>query len=298
MARKKKHPEHVNHERWLVSFADFMTLLMAFFVVMFAVSQVDSKKVGRFSEQFSKAVGIDMFPEPGKGLLAGAPENVIENDNEAAKKGPGQGALPDELAQIREALMGSKAADESLAKVQVIARRNELVLRLSDNLFFETGSDTLTKASKDVVSRLAKELKTRKVDIRVEGHTDNRPIHTARFRNNWDLSTARATTIVATFAGEGFQPDRLSSAGYAEFHPIAPNDSEDGRKQNRRVDIVVTVPVPQAKVEPIAEEPGSPTPALSVAPVLGHDEVPAKQEEKHEEHPAPAHGDEHHEGRH
>ena len=289
MARKKKHPEHVNHERWLVSFADFMTLLMAFFVVMFAVSQVDSKKVGRFSEQFSKAVGIDMFPEPGKGLLAGAPNNLIENDNEEPKKGAGQGGLPDELAQIRQALMGTKATDESLAKVEVIARRNELVLRLSDNLFFETGSDTLTKASKDVVSRLAKELKTRKVDIRVEGHTDNRPIHTARFRNNWDLSTARATTIVATFASEGFQPDRLSSAGYAEFHPIATNDTEDGRKQNRRVDIVVTVPVPQAKVEPIVEESPDPTaaPALSVAPVPGHDEAPAHAD-------APAHHEGHH----
>lgn len=252
MARKKKHPEHVNHERWLVSFADFMTLLMAFFVVMFAVSQVDSKKVGRFTEQFSKAVGIDMFPQPGRGLMAGSLEtNIVENDNQTLNgKGPGAGGLPEELAQIKAALLGITESDEDLSKVQIIARRNELVLRLSDNLFFDSGTDAMTPTSKTVVTRLARELKVHKVDLRVEGHTDTRPIHTARFRNNWDLSTARATTIVATFAAEGFEPDRLSAAGYGEFHPIAPNDTDEGRKQNRRVDIVVTIPVPQAPVDP------------------------------------------------
>lgn len=290
MARKKKHPEHVNHERWLVSFADFMTLLMAFFVVMFAVSQVDSKKLGRFTENFSKAVGIDMFPQPGRGLMPGALEtNIVENENAPpAGKGPGNGGLPEELSQIRAALLGTKDKDEGLSKVQVIARRNELVLRLSDNLFFESGTDSMTASSKAVVTRLARELKERKVDIRVEGHTDNRPIHTARFRNNWDLSTARATTIVATFADEGFQPDRLSSAGYGEFHPIAPNNTDEGRKQNRRVDIVVTIPVPQAPVDPTTLPPPSNLGAPATEPK--HDE---KADPKHDDH-APAHHEEHH----
>ncbi|MBX3228847.1 MAG: OmpA family protein [Labilithrix sp.] len=271
MARKKKHPEHVNHERWLVSFADFMTLLMAFFVVMFAVSQVDSKKVGRFTEQFSKAVGIDMFPQPGKGLMTGALEgSIVETDNQpTAGKGPGQGALPEELAAIRNALVSTKDDDAELAKVQIIARRNELVLRLSDNLFFETGTDTLEPNAKAVVVKLAHELKGRKVDIRVEGHTDVRPIKTARFRSNWDLSTARATTIVAAFIGEGIAPDRLSASGYGEFHPVADNTTDEGRKQNRRVDIVVTIPVPQAGDEP--------EPAPAPAPASAHD--------SHEGHP-------------
>jgi len=251
MARKKKHPEHVNHERWLVSFADFMTLLFAFFVVMFAVSQVDTKKLGHFTEQFSKAVGIDMFPQPGKGLMVGALEgSIVESDNQAAPgKGPGQGALPEELANIKRALMSTKDDDKDLAKVQIIARRNELVLRLSDNMFFESGTDTLDPQAKAVVTHLARELKDRKVDIRVEGHTDNRPIKTARYRSNWDLSTGRASTIVAAFAAEGIAPDRLSASGYGEFHPIANNMTDDGRKQNRRVDIVVTIPVPQAPVD-------------------------------------------------
>lgn len=276
MARKKKHPEHVNHERWLVSFADFMTLLMAFFVVMFAVSQVDSKKVGRFTEQFSKAVGIDMFPQPGRGLMQGALEtNIVENDNTppASGKGAGNGGLPEELAQIRTALLGTKEKDDELAKVQIIARRNELVLRLSDNLFFAPGTDNLEGPAKAVVTRLAQQLKDKKVDIRVEGHTDNRPIRTTRFRDNWDLSTARATTIVATFAAGGIQPDRLSAAGYGEFHPIANNATDEGRKQNRRVDIVVTIPVPHSADEPPAEEKLEPA---------KHDEKAEKHDEKAE----------------
>jgi chemotaxis protein MotB len=280
MARKKKHPEHVNHERWLVSFADFMTLLMAFFVVMFAVSQVDSKKVGRFTEQFSKAVGIDMFPQPGRGLMAGTLEtNLVENDNQAPPgngKGAGAGGLPEELASIRAVFIGSKEKDEDLSKVQIIARRNELVLRLSDNLFFESGTDNLNPGARVVVMRVAEELKERKVDIRVEGHTDNRPIHTSRFRSNWDLSTARATTIVAVFAAEGMQPDRLSAAGYGEFHPIAPNDTDDGRKQNRRVDIVVTLPAAPAAPE-------EPAPPPTPKPEEKHEE-PAKPAEHHDSH--------------
>src|SRR5262249_30267837 len=99
MARKKKHPEHVNHERWLVSYADFITLLFAFFVVMFAVSQVDSKKVGRFTEAFSKAVGIDVFPQSGMGLLAGT-ENIVA----AGEAGAGTEALPNELEGLKVSL--------------------------------------------------------------------------------------------------------------------------------------------------------------------------------------------------
>src|SRR3954447_11596854 len=98
MARKNKHPEHVNHERWLISYADFITLLFAFFVVMFAVSQVDSKKVGRFTESFSKAVGIDLFPESGASLM---------NGGEAPLPGPeaaGVATLPDELAGLKNDL--------------------------------------------------------------------------------------------------------------------------------------------------------------------------------------------------
>ena len=251
MARKKKHPEHVNHERWLVSYADFITLLFAFFVVMFAVSQVDSRKVGRFTESFSKAVGIDMFPQAGRGLLAGASQGTLEEPE------PSQTSLlPPELVNLKASLAIPEAREE-LEDVQIFRRRNELVLRLSDGFLFESGNDALEERARRVVARLAAELRGRALDVRVEGHTDDRPIRTARFRSNWDLSTARATAVVARLAAEGIEPQRLSAAGYGEFHPIAPNDTDEGRKQNRRVDLVVSV-VPLT-LEPLVEEPLTPS---------------------------------------
>src|SRR6476660_3015459 len=130
MARKKKHPEHVNHERWLVSYADFITLLFAFFVVMFAVSQVDAKKVGRFSESFSRAIGIELFSASGRDIISATSGGNLITDPEPTKGTP----LPDALADLQLALAQPDNADEDLQGVKVIARRNELVLRLADNL--------------------------------------------------------------------------------------------------------------------------------------------------------------------
>ncbi len=247
MARKKKHPEHVNHERWLVSYADFITLLFAFFVVMFAVSQVDSKKVGRFTESFSKAVGVDIFPQPGKGIMPGVSDAVPGLDADPAKTS----ALPAELDGLQASLTKTSEGEEPSSAVQVVARRNELVLRLNDGLLFESGNDAIRESAVKVLLRIAAELKKRPVDVRVEGHTDNRPIHTARFRSNWDLSTSRATAVVALLAAEGLTARRLSAAGYGEFHPLGENASEEGRRKNRRVDLIVSVS---------AKEPSEPQP--------------------------------------
>lgn len=236
MARKKKHAEHVNHERWLVSYADFITLLFAFFVVMFAVSQVDSKKLGRFTESFSKAVGVDMFPNPGRGVLPGASDGV-PSDASPSKSS----AMPEELLGLQTSLETASGSDEALANVQVVARRHELVIRLSDGLLFDSGNDAMREPAVRVVQHIAAQLKDRNVEVRVEGHTDDRPIKNARFRSNWELSTGRATAVVTRLAAEGIPAPRLSAAGYGEFHPLQPNSTEDGKKQNRRVDLVVSV---------------------------------------------------------
>ncbi|HEX7664932.1 MAG TPA: flagellar motor protein MotB [Polyangiaceae bacterium] len=241
MSRKKKHPEHVNHERWLVSYADFITLLFAFFVVMFATSQVDTNKMGRFTESFSKAVGIEVFPESGKSILGG---NSAKDA--ATISGKGDMSLPVELQELKSELQ-AKAAKDKFAGVEVLSTRNELVLRLSDSVVFDSGNDEVKGPALEILKRIAGELKERKVTIRVEGHTDDKPIKTVRFRSNWDLSTARATAVVLAFAKDGIENDRLSAAGYAEFHPITSNETPEGRAQNRRVDIIVSA-------EPVAEK--------------------------------------------
>jgi chemotaxis protein MotB len=227
--RKKRAEGHVNHERWLVSYADFITLLFAFFVVMFAVSQVDSKKLGRFTEAFSKALGDEMFPDRGKGILPA--QDIIE---QVPKIDDG---LPPELEKIRVALQDLADQGQALQGLQMVRRRNELVLRLSDSVFFESGDDRIKPAAALTLQTLAPQLAKSDVDVRVEGHTDNRPISNSRFRSNWELSTARATV-------EGVAAPRLSAAGYGEFRPLASNAADDGRKQNRRVDLVVALSVP------------------------------------------------------
>lgn len=246
MARKKKHPEHVNHERWLVSYADFITLLFAFFVVMFAVSQVDTKKLGRFTQSFQQAVGIEILPSSGKGLLAGDP-NMQSEPAPPKADGKGGNGLPGELESLRTELNILKAAKkEELAKLQVLVRKNELVLRLADNVLFESGYAVLQEPARKVLRPVVDILKTVKVSVRVEGHTDSVPIHSSRWSSNWELSTARSTAVVFFMLDSGIAPPRMSAAGYGQHQPIASNDTEDGRSKNRRVDLVISVSDPQS----------------------------------------------------
>ncbi len=238
MARKKKHPEHVNHERWLVSYADFITLLFAFFVVMFAVSQVDTKKMGRFTESFSQAVGIITTPA-GAGLMPGE-GMVVEPKAERPQAPPPK--ANDQLAAVERALGEKAGRGGELAGLKIVRRGNELVLRLDAAVLFDSGADRLRESALPVVTAIAEELRERDIVLRVEGHTDTVPIVNARYRSNWDLSTARATSVVVELATEGkMDPKRLAAVGYAEHQPLASNDTPEGRSQNRRVDFVVSV---------------------------------------------------------
>ncbi len=238
MARKKKHAEHVNHERWLVSYADFITLLFAFFVVMFAVSQVDTKKMGRFTESFSNAVGVITTPA-GAGLLP-AESSVVEPSGDAPKSSPKP--KDDQLGAVERALGEKAGRGGELAGLKIVRRGNELVLRMDAAVLFDSGADSLRETARPVVAAIADELREREVVLRVEGHTDAVPIASARYRSNWDLSTARATSVVVELATAGrMDPKRLAAVGYAEHQPLGSNDTPEGRSQNRRVDFVVSV---------------------------------------------------------
>ncbi len=258
MAKKKKHEEHVNHERWLVSYADFITLLFAFFVVMFSVSQVDSAKLGKFSESFAESFGIHILSgNPGifdgqnspfkwvrpKGLDANKQQSTdavraIENTMRVlAKLEP-----PDATAPAAVKVKVAAVPPELLAGLRVLRRRQELVLRLDLDVLFASGSDELTAQATPLLELIGNELKGKPVVVRVEGHTDSRPINTPHFRSNWHLSTARATAVVVFFLERlGIEPARLSAAGHGEFQPVASNDTPEGRAKNRRVDVIVGI---------------------------------------------------------
>jgi chemotaxis protein MotB len=242
---KKKHPEHVNHERWLVSYADFITLLFAFFVVLFASSQSDKKKQLKLSEAMQTAfTPLGTFDAHSKTPpLTDINASAITNSIPSPIVRPLPSASTESLEETEARLR--KLIDEQVAAGGIppggIAMRitpDGLVISLHEAGFFPSGSAEVRPASIPMISILATTLPTG--PLRVEGHTDNVPIHTAQFASNWELSTARSTAIARLLLEHGpIDPVNLAAAGYAEFHPVASNATEDGRTQNRRVDIIL-----------------------------------------------------------
>jgi chemotaxis protein MotB len=269
MARKKKHPEHVNHERWLVSWADFMTLLFALFVVLFSVSKVDTNQVGRFTESFASAVGIPLGGGAyGRGIMPGAlvPTAADKGVGDKGKGGDG------EIDEVESKLRKKGGAADAMEGVTILRVGNELVLRFAEAATFASGDAQLKEPAVRALLAVAEVLRDRAVLVRVEGHTDNVPISNARYRSNWELSTARATAVVVELASRGrFDPRRLAAAGYGEFHPIGPNDTPEHRGLNRRVDIVITAlhdrsPEPAASATPSATSSASAAATPSTSP--------------------------------
>jgi chemotaxis protein MotB len=258
--RKKKAEEHVNHERWLVSYADFITLLFAFFVVLYASSQVDKRKVGKLALSIQVAfqeLGVfetsnTKIPLSDSEAVPFTQVQVVENTERTAdltrivqpmkgKLSPSPGAKP--LKEVQTELEKVLAPEIQKHIVEVKARREGLVVSLREVGFYESGSSGLRPAGKDAIDRLVAILKPRTENMRIEGHTDNVPIHNGRFASNWELSTARASDLIKLLVDHyHFEPQRLSAAGYAEYHPVASNDTPEGRARNRRVDIVILNP--------------------------------------------------------
>ena len=262
MSRKKKAAEHVNHERWLVSYADFITLLFAFFVVLFSSSQVDKRKVGKISTAIQEAfqqMGIFQAANSRTPMVTTDPLPVetiqlIANAKGIAGRSPmsspfekvmGSPPPPQDLGSLQKRLTSALEPEIKRHDVELKAGREGLVISLREVGFFDSGSADLRPASEATVKRIAEQLKAQPNNIRIEGHTDNVPIHNAHFASNWELSTARATEMIRLFITQfNFPPTRLSAAGYAEYHPVASNENAEGRGQNRRVDIVVLASAP------------------------------------------------------
>lgn len=242
MARRKKQEEHVNHDRWLVSYADFITLLFAFFVVLFAISQVDTHKMGRFTESVKDATKLGIFD--GKagtspilgGAGTGAP-TVKEPLVPSVAGGPLGGAS---MASIRQQLSERLASAIGGGRVTLVEHDDGLVVRLRDAAFFEPAKAVVRKEVLDDLTAVGQTLRSLPNSIRIEGHTDPVPIRTSTYRSNWELSAARAAAVLDELVRtSGIHESRLSIAGYANQRPIVTNDTADGRSQNRRVDIVV-----------------------------------------------------------
>jgi chemotaxis protein MotB len=250
MMRRKKQAEHENHERWLVSYADFITLLFAFFVVMFASSQTDKAKAKQVSNAFEKALGdggsTGIPPEVAR-ILGGTVDE--KGQGNAQMRGPGgaqkaaKEALPEEILEMAPSIkrLSAQLADEiRQGKVEVSMEPRGLVVSLKQTAFFPSGTDTIDPSMYPTIGKIAAALREVSNPVRIEGHTDSVPIHTSRFPTNWDLSAARAIAMLELLSNRFQIPqERLAIGGFADEAPMASNDTPEGRARNRRVDLVI-----------------------------------------------------------
>ncbi len=272
MARKHKHEDHTNHEAWAIPYGDLITLLLAFFVVMYAVSSVNEGKYRVLADSLSSALGgpprslkpIQIGDKPEKGTqtesmfktvtLRGFEQerSGIAADTPGARMGgqetqPGGQSGPEDgnAASLQQMADEVQSAMGDLIEQQlVIVRRNEqwLEIEINTDILFPSGVAKISPTARPVLARLASVLKPFPHQLRIEGHTDNMPISTVAFPSNWELSAARAATVVHLFMQEGVDARRMTVAGMGEFHPVASNETARGRDRNRRVVIVVLTP--------------------------------------------------------
>ena len=257
MRRRRRRPRpHFNHDRWLVSYADFITLLFAFFIVLYASSQVDKRKAGRaamsiqvaFQEMGVFPAATTQIPLDSNKPMSFSTVQAIEQMTNKTETGRAVPPPEDPVASRDQVDLNTlqselqEALHNEILQNQVALHRETegLVVSLKEFGFFTSGSVTIKPESLPALDRIASILAVRICRLRIEGHTDNKPIHTAQIASNWELSTARATEVVRfLITNHRFAPERLSAAGYAEFHPVASNLTPNGRAQNRRVDIVI-----------------------------------------------------------
>ena len=250
--RKQAHQEEEAGEAWLLPYSDLMTLLLAVFIVLFAVSKLDAQKAQQMSEVFSGTM-MDKSYAAGNGSGSG---------NGGNRLGQGQGGLQissPSNAESQNALEGFfgeielKKLEDLKTEIdtrlhtdgmdQSITTRIDmrgLVVRLNNAIFFDSGSAEIKQKNEDTLIGVANLLKATDNYIRIEGHTDNVPVRHSGYPSNWELSTARAVNVVKLFINQSnFSPERLIAVGYGEFKPVADNSTEEGRAKNRRIDIIV-----------------------------------------------------------
>lgn len=251
MSHNRRYNTRVSHERWLVSYADFITLMFAFFVVMFSSARIDKEKMSQLTDAIQSG-----FQDLGASAPAKAHAQPGGSDALARTPPPKPGLAevnhkPEDFAALQKELEKLLSPEIQRREVALRMERDGLIISLREVGFFDSGSAQIKPQAIGAVHRVAAFLKDRNCSLRIEGHTDNVPIHTALFASNWELSTSRATELVKVLIeSEGFAPERLSAAGYGEFHPVADNASPAGQQMNRRVDIVV---VPQViPLSPVA----------------------------------------------
>ncbi|MDD4802946.1 MAG: flagellar motor protein MotB [Syntrophomonas sp.] len=249
--KKKKQESDVSMERWMISYADFITLLMVFFIIMYAMSKVDTVKYAAMANSLSVVLSgqsLSVLDAPGPSLIQGiSGQQLPEPPGQTAAT---QAQLDEVKKQIQE-FINSQQLESSVKDtgqtstklgdyIVMTEQERGLVISFKDALLFSSGSDVLNSQARGIIKQVGISLNKVPNFIRVEGHTDNLPINTPKFPSNWELSVLRASNVVHVLAEDaGISPDRLSVIGYGEYRPLVNNVDGLTQSMNRRVDIVV-----------------------------------------------------------
>lgn len=251
MSRRHKHTAHANHERWLVSYADFITLLFAFFVVMFASGQTDKSKARQVSESVREGLEDSKLSAAISAMMAGngGAKRVTQSDigNHTTPQGKPGHPKPEEKKESLEPSYQQLSIDlkkeiES-GKIKISLEPRGLVISLREAAYFPSGGDAIPDEMWDSIDRIGAAIGRVSNSVRLEGHTDSQPIHSARFRSNWELSAARSIAMLDILTDRcHLDHARFAIAGYADTSPVDTNDTAEGRAHNRRVDVVILKP--------------------------------------------------------
>src|SRR5690348_1930318 len=275
--RRRRHEDrHENLERWIISYADFMTLLFATFVMLYAISSVNTSKYRILQQVFAEAFLGKMVHEdsglaPKQGgvfdhLPAPAPVPVPPRNISPQLQNQIEQRIQ-QLSRIYERLSSQFQGLIQKDLVHVTRQPNGVVIDINATLLFTSGSAALTPQALTILDQVGKALVDVPYIVQVNGFTDNAPIHNGQFDSNWDLSATRAISVVKRFVADGIAPDRLVGAGYSEYHPVAPNDSPTNMARNRRVSIVVIAPNQEATMGGVPVLGGAQPPVAAPAPV-------------------------------
>jgi chemotaxis protein MotB len=251
MARKKFEEEHENHERWLVSYADFITLLFAFFVVMYAISSLNEGKYRVLSDSLGSAFNKTPTVMPAvidkEGMPRLPPVNrraILDKRNTEILR-----QEKESLTSMARDLIKALAPLVSQGKVRVTQTSRGISVEINSSVLFAPGEAKLTEESGQALVAVAQILKNDNHAIQVEGHTDSIPINTPVFPSNWELSSVRASSVVRLFIDHGVQEKRLTAVGVGANYPVGSNDTPEGRLRNRRVEITILAKLPDPATE-------------------------------------------------
>ena len=224
MRKKHQTGEHENSERWLLTYADLITLLLGLFVILYAMSKIDA---GKYAEIVNAMGGV--FGSS-KGVMAG-------NNGVVSSQIP---IVQNERQKIAQDLRSALHLETKKLPIAISSNERGITVHIMDELLFASGSADIKESSMPALDSLARVLRDLPNDVRVEGHTDNVPISSAQYPSNWHLSVARAVSIAYYLIQKhSLNPEKVAAVGFAEYQPLVPNDTESHRAQNRRVDIVI-----------------------------------------------------------